>query len=49
MELKPCKCGSTDIELRLAVRVKSGKGAYCYQCTKFTIKNLRWMILATNI
>lgn len=34
MELKPCKCGSTDIELRLAVQVRSGKGAYCYQCKR---------------
>ena len=34
MELKPCTCGGTDITLRLAVQVKSGKGAYCYQCKK---------------
>ena len=32
MELKPCKCGSTDIKLRLAVWAKSGKPAFCYQC-----------------
>ena len=32
MELKPCKCGSTDIKLRLAVRAKTGKSVYGYQC-----------------
>lgn len=31
IELKPCKCGSTDIKMRLAVQ-RNGKGAYCYQC-----------------
>lgn len=32
MKLKPCKCGSTDVKLCLAMQVKTGKGVYCYQC-----------------
>lgn len=32
MELKPCKCGSTDIKLHLERWRKSGKCVYCYQC-----------------
>lgn len=31
MELKPCKCGSTNIKLRIAVR-HNDKAVYCYQC-----------------
>lgn len=34
MELKPCTCGSTDIELQLAVRVTNLKGVFRYQCKK---------------
>lgn len=42
MKIKPCKCGSTDIKLRLAMQVKSGKGAYCYQCNKCKKASYAW-------
>lgn len=43
MELKPCTCGGTDITLRLAVQVKSGKGAYRYQCKKCKKAAYAWV------
>ena len=42
MELKPCTCGSTNIKLRLAMRVKSGKGVYCYQCAECGKSSYAW-------
>lgn len=34
MELKPCKCGSTDIKLDFVIWEKIGKSSYRYQCKK---------------
>lgn len=42
MELKPCKCGSTNIKLCLALHCKSGKGVYCYQCEDCGKSSCAW-------
>ena len=42
MELKPCTCGSTDIELCFGVLVKSGNGVYCYQCEECGKSSYAW-------
>ena len=42
MELKPCKCGSTDIVLRVGIRNKTGKAVYCYQCNKCKKAGYAW-------